>query len=495
MVAALVERPTLMLLPPPLESLPPPVAPPELTPVPDPHWWARQTFGPARLGDRRRTRRAVATAAALAAQPTASLPRQLRDPAALKATYRLLHEPDVTCAALVAPHLAQTRLAAAAPPVVLLVQDTTDLDYTPHRRTSGLGPIGDGRGRGILLQSALAIEPTQRQVLGLVNLDPFLRQRAPRPRETCTQRQGRTRESDVWARTVTAIGPPPPTSRWVHVADRGADVFTFLAACQAQHADFLVRVTQDRVVTDADGEAAHLRTLARGLPGQDERAVAVAARPARKGKPARPARTARVTIAWTALTVRPPTHTPHQAPVPAWVVRVWEPDPPPDEPEPLEWILLTSVPVDGLGAAWERVEWYRCRWLIEDFHQCLKTGCRIEAAQLRDEAALERLLGLLAPLAVRLLSLREVVRLTPTRPAAEVVGEEPVAVVAARTGTPAAGMTADTLWRLVARLGGHQGRKRDGPPGWRTLWHGWFYLQTLLEGVHLAPSLPPQRCG
>ncbi len=187
--------------------LPVPTAPPALAPVLDPHWWARQTFGCAALGDRRRTRRAVTTAAAIAAQPTASLPRQLRDPAALKATYRLLREPDVTCAALVAPHLAQTRPAAAAPPLVLLVQDTTELDSTPHRQTSGLGPIGDGRGRGILLQSALAIEPAQRQVLGLAALEPFLRHVAPRPHETCTQRQGRPRESDVWARTVTRWVP------------------------------------------------------------------------------------------------------------------------------------------------------------------------------------------------------------------------------------------------------------------------------------------------
>jgi hypothetical protein len=491
MVAALVETPTLVLLPTPTAvPLLVPAAPPALAPLLDPHWWARQTFGPVALGDRRRTRRAVTTAAALATQPTASLPRQLRDPAALKATYRLLQEPDVTCAALVAPHLAQTRRAAATPPVVLLVQDLTELDYSPHRRTTGLGPIGDGRGRGILLQFDLAIVPTSRQVLGLAALEPFLRQAAPRPNETCTERQARPRESDVWARTVIAVGPPPPTSRWVHVADRGADVFTFLAACQTQRADFLVRVTQDRVVTAATGESAHLLVLARGLPSQDTRTVAVAAQPARRGHPARPARTARVAIAWAPLAVRPPTHTPQQAPIGARVVRAWEPTPPPDEPEPLEWVLLTSVPTPALADAWERIDWYRCRWLVEDFHQCLKTGCRMEASQLRDEAPLERLLGFLAPLAVRLLQLREAVRETPAAPAVDLVGGETVALVAVRTGHPAAGMTAATFWRLVARLGGHQGRERDGPPGWRTLWHGWLYVQTLLEGIHGASPSP-----
>jgi hypothetical protein len=489
MRAAVISPPHLRVVP-PVRLLPPPVPapPPALTALLDPARWAQQTFGRAALGDRRRTRRAVATATAMAGQPTASLPRQLRAPAALKATYRLLHEPDVTCAALVAPHLAQTRRAAATLPLVLLVQDLTELDYSPHRRTRGLGPIGDGWGRGLLLQSTLAVVPTPRRVLGLAALDPFLRQPAPPRHESCSQRQARPRESDAWARTVTAIGLPPPTSRWIHVADRGADVFTFLAACQRQRADFLVRVIQDRVVTTADGTVAHLRTLARTWPAQDTRPVAVPARPARPGHPARPPRTAQVAIAWAPLTVQPPVHTPDQPPIAAWLVRAWEPTPPPDEPEPLEWLLLTSVPTPTLGDAWERVDWYRCRWLVEDFHQCLKTGCRMEASQLRDEAAWERLLGFLAPLAVRLLQLREVVRQTPTHPAAALVGATTVAVVAARTGAPAAGMTAATFWQLVARLGGHQGRARDGPPGWRAVWHGWLYVQTLLEGVHLASS-------
>ncbi|MGH7702258.1 MAG: IS4 family transposase [Gemmatimonadales bacterium] len=482
--------------PPPLWLVPPSepdgVRPP---PILDPRVWAEQTFGTAALGDRRRTRRIVATAAVIAAQPMASLPRQLRDPAALKAVYRLMHEPDVSCAALVAPHCAQTQAAAATWPVVLFVQDTSELDFTHHPKTTGLGPIGDGRGRGILLQTDLAVIPVPRQVLGIAYLEPFLRQPVPRPDETTAQRQQRARESDVWARAVAAIGAPPTPVRWVHVADRGADVFTFLAACQGQGTDFVVRLTQDRRVTSADGTPGHLLQLARALPGRDTRAVAVPARPARRGQPARPARTAQVAIAWAPLTVHPPTHTPAQTPIPGWVVRAWEPAPPPGEPEPLEWVLLTSVPTEVIGAAWERIDWYRCRWLVEDFHQCLKTGCRLEATQLRDEAALERVLGLLAPTAVRLLQGREAARLEPDRPAIEVIEAEIVEVVAARTAVASTDLTCAQFWQLVARLGGHQGRARDRPPGWRTIWHGWLYIQTLREGLHLAPLLTNPRCG
>src|SRR5215208_6116751 len=142
--------------------------------------WAATAFGDTALGDRRRTQRVVETAARLAAAPDASLPTALGDPAALKATYRLLHEPTVDVDALVAPQRDATLTAARTRPVVLLVQDTTEVDYTHHRAATGLGPIGSGGGQGYLLQSVLAIAPAPRQVLGLAHLEPFLRVPAPR---------------------------------------------------------------------------------------------------------------------------------------------------------------------------------------------------------------------------------------------------------------------------------------------------------------------------
>lgn len=93
------------------------------------------------------------------------------------------------------------------------------------------------------------------------------------------------------------------------------------------------------------------------------------------------------------------------APLVVWVLRVWEPEPP-AEVEPLEWVLLTSVSVQTAQQAWERVEWYRSRWGVEDSHQGLKTGCRLEERHLQTSEGLRRLLGLLSPLAVRLLQLR-----------------------------------------------------------------------------------------
>jgi hypothetical protein len=123
-----------------------------------------------------------------------------------------------------------------------------------------------------------------------------------------------------------------------------------------------------------------------------------------------------------------------------WVIRVWE-EQARDAEEPLEWILLTSVPTTTLEQAWERVDWYRHRWLVEDYHQCLKSGCRIEERQLQTVDGLIRLLGLLSPLAVRLVQIRGYARSQSERPAHEVIEPLLLAVVAQRSGQAPATMT------------------------------------------------------
>jgi hypothetical protein len=193
-------------------------------------------------------------------------------------------------------------------------------------------------------------------------------------------------------------------------------------------------------------------------------------------------------LSWTHLALLPPRHDPRLnklAPVPVWVIRVWEEGAPEGE-EPLEWILLTSVPTTTLEQAWERADWYRARWRVEDYHHCLKTGCRIEERQLQSTERLLRLLGLLSPLAVRLLQLRDLSRQAPERPAQSVIEPETLTVLAAHVGLSPSSMTVGTFWTEVARMGGYLARHGDGPPGWKTLWKGWLHLQALLEGVHLA---------
>src|SRR5579859_5151300 len=145
----------------------------------DPKSWAERTFGNVQLHDLRRTRRAVQAATHLAENPLGSLPAQMHSWKETKALYRLLEEPDVTFAALMQPHLQQTKEQATASPVVLLVQDTTDIDLSHRHKISGVEQIGNERGRGFFLQTVLAVLPGSREVLGCMAQEPFVRIPAP----------------------------------------------------------------------------------------------------------------------------------------------------------------------------------------------------------------------------------------------------------------------------------------------------------------------------
>jgi hypothetical protein len=443
--------------------------------------WAKQTFGPSQLKDLRRTGRAVKVATLLAENPSASLPAQMRSWKDVIALYRLLDEPDVTFEALMQPHWQQTREQIEARPVVLLVQDTTEVDLSRHPKTSGLGPIGNGSGHGLLLQTVLAVLPESREVLGCAMQEPFVRIPIPVGETRSKRRQRAERETDVWMRLVTGLGSFPAETMAVHVGDRGADMFPFFQACRATQTHFLVRVFENRRIEPESPPQRYLIDEMRSWSPQASQPFDV---------PASHGRTARSTVVQLALgtvTILPPRFEKRcsKEPLPLWAIRVWEEQTPAGE-EPLEWLLVTSVSTSTLEQAWERVAWYECRWVVEDYHQCLKTGCRLEERQVQSADRLRRLLGFLSPLAVRLLQLRDLSRREPERPAHEVLDADLLAVVAAQAGLAPMSMTTQTFWKAVAQMGGYLARQSDGPPGWKTLWKGWLRVQTLLEGVHLA---------
>src|SRR6266496_1740199 len=292
----------------------------------DPKSWAEQTFGGVQLHDRRRTRRTVQAATRMAANPLGSLPAQMQTWRETKALYRLLDEPDVSFAALMQPHLHQTREQANASPVVLLVQDTTDIDLSHRHKISGVGQIGNERGRGFFVQTVLAVRPETREVLGCIAQEPFVRVPAPEGEQRYQRRKREERESDVWMRQVQAIGTPESGSMWVHVGDRGADMFPFFQACQATQTHFLVRAAQNRRVQQDEAEITYSLTQARSWPSQASHPFEV---PARHG---RQARSTQLQLACGQMTLLPPRHEPRASkkPLTVWVVRVWEeqaPDP------------------------------------------------------------------------------------------------------------------------------------------------------------------------
>jgi hypothetical protein len=276
------------------------------------------------------------------------------------------------------------------------------------------------------------------------------------------------------------------------VGDSGSDVYTFWQTCEELGDDFVLRVAQDRDVEVPQEEAAerldeaHLTTLVRSLAAHDAQVRSI---PAQRQQPKGEAL---LQITFQRVQVQPPRHgaSLQQTEITAWVVRVWETNPPHGQ-EPLEWIVLSTLPIPCVRDAWEAVQWYSWRWLLEDFHKALKTGCRMEHHHLQSVEAQWRLLAILAPIALRLLMIRQAAQQADEIPASAVVSGEATRLVVLLDHRHRTIATARDLWRAIARLGGYLDRKSDGPPGWQTLWKGWMRVMDVLEGVHLGAHLHP----
>lgn len=434
----------------------------------------------------------------MAVAPDRSLPKQCGAWADLKGAYRFLNNPKVTPEEIQQAHRTQVRERCLKYQVILAVEDTSELDFTAHPSVEGLGPIGNGGGRGLLQHSTLAVAPDS-DLIGV--LHQIWRTRVPVPEgETRRQRLSRRRESDFWPESVRAVGSLGPQTRLVHVTDRGGDLFETMVACREQaNTGFLIRAQHDRWV---QGATEKLRSFIGRQPVAGYRDVLVPARPGV------PERIARVSIRYARLKLDAPCRDPRfTEPIDAWAIHAVEEEPPADI-TPIEWILLTSEAVDSFEDACERVDWYCLRWLIEEWHHVEKTGCRLEASQLKTVEALERWAALVAIVAVRLLQLRNLAQTAvgapPNDPASP--ANQPAALqalvppiwlemVARLAKRPAEALAPREFWLTIAKRGGFIGRKRDGRPGWITIWRGWYDVMIMVQGVELLAEARPKTCG
>src|SRR5690606_14959552 len=159
--------------------------------------------------------------------------------------------------------------------------------------------------------------------------------------------------------------------------------------------------------------------------------------------------------------------------------------------EPIHWVLLTSLPVATFDEAWAIIGHYELRWLVEEYHKALKTGCCTESRQLKTAGRLEALVGLTSVVAVRLLQLKSLARTSPHVPAQSVVPRIWLKMLklARKNLNRVHDLTVGQFYREVAKLGGFLGRKSDGQPGWITIWRGWEKLNMY---VFVASRLKPQ---
>lgn len=461
----------------------------------EPQAWAAQQFGSCALGDQRRTQRLVKLATQAAARPDGSTPDQTETWADCKAAYRLFDQADVTFAAIIEPHCRQTRAEGEPGSVKLILNDTTQIQIPVRRTVRGLGPTGNGRGQGFFLHSGLMVDAPSGRIEGLAGQRTFYRP-AKRPRglrAKDTHRRSGQSESRIWGELIEAIGSPPADVHWIHVCDRGADDFEVFCRALRQNCGFVIRAGRlNRGIHTPEGQSVPLRDYLDRLPAQGVREIQVGA--TKKA----PARTARVELRFGPLRMPRPRaltpwlrqHAPAE-PLPLWVVELREVAPPRGVAA-VRWVLYTPAEVASAAQAETVIGHYEQRPTIEDYHKALKTGCRVEHRQYQTAERLERVTGLLSVLAVRLLQLKTAARQTPDRPAREIAPARWIAMLQrVRRQPPDCEITIHQFVRALAGLGGHLGRKRDGEPGWITLWRGFEKLHLLLRGAEAAR----QKCG
>jgi hypothetical protein len=165
---------------------------------------------------------------------------------------------------------------------------------------------------------------------------------------------------------------------------------------------------------------------------------------------------------------------------------------PPKGAEAIEWFLLTNEPVANLADALRVITWYQTRWVIEEFHKAIKTGCRVEELQFTDTARLEPMIAVLSTVATTLLNLRAASQLADAkvRPATTLIDADYVGVLSVWRFGKVKKLTVHEFFYALARLGGHQNRRGDKRPGWLILWRGWTTLQAMVEGAEAN-----RKCG
>ena len=457
--------------------------------------WAQEEFAFADLGEPRLNKRVVKIATHLAANPGGTLPQAFADWAELKAAYRFFDNPVVDFPKVVQPHLERTRLACQEPGEYLIIEDTSNLDFTRHRKTRDLGVIGDGNGRGLELHTALAVrveswtleQRPEGQVVGLFD-QQCRRPRPAPPGESRGERLGRRRKSSWWAEALQRAGPPAQGCRWIYIADRESDCYEPIQICQQRGVDFIIRACQNRRLAEGAGKL--MEALARA-------AVLGESTVELRSRGGEAARTAIVELRSVQVDLDGPWRPGSwQEPLRGVsVLEVREVHAPEGVREPLHWILLSSLACRTLAQARQIVGRYAARWWVEEYHKALKSGAGVQDSQLESAGRLEPLIALLAVVAVRLLNTKMLARSRPEgSEARESFGPEALEILEKKFGKPKGGWTNCNVLVAVARLGGFLGRKHDGMPGWQTIWRGWQRLMWMCEGLEIMNE-GEKTCG
>lgn len=481
--------------------------------------WIEDELAAADLGDQRLERRYRLVLDRLSLKPSLKFNAACRGRAEIEAAYRFVNHPRATPDALLAPHGEATLQRIRQHPLVLVPQDTSEVDLTrPKHQVHGAGPLGSAKRHGFYFHHLLAVTP-EGLPLGVVASSIWARdpEELARPQaEKAAQRKQKPiqeKESIRWLegyRACCAAQAACPGTQVVCLSDSEGDVYECLAqqrdaGGEGPRADWIVRACQDRALAPAGGKPAKLfETVAKG-PVQHRLTIEVSARPqngggGRKRKAARQARTAEVAVRAARVTLRGPKRPGGALPdVEVNCVLAREESPPQGE-ERVEWLLLTSLPIGTPQQVLLVVECYCARWGIEVYFRVLKSGCQVESSQLETAEGFKAFLALQMIVAWRVLHVLMLGRECPEMSCEAVLEEDEwkaAYAVVRKQAPPSQAPRLGEMVEIIARLGGWMGRKCDGPPGPKAMWIGMQRVADLAQGwrafasVAASPGQPP----
>lgn len=452
--------------------------------------WIDDELDGVSLGDKRLDWRVRDSGKKLAARPSASINQACDDWADTKATYRLFANQKTTGEKILSPHQKRTQERMAHYTRCLVLQDTTYLDYSHHPSKKGMGPTGTTQQslRGMVMHSGVATTLAGLP-LGTVSQQIWSRDETPRQLEPEERRKLpiEAKESYKWLVALDqSLEHKPAHTQLITVGDSEADIFELFHHARQRQADLLIRAAQNRSVCEP--EVGRLWSLLEKQPIAGHLAVHV-----RKHR-AQPARDATTAVRFLSLSLKPPQHLcAAMGPVALYAILVQEVDPTPGV-EPLCWLLLTTVPVCSFDDAVERITWYCHRWQIEILHKILKSGCRIEQAQLDSDTRLKPMIALYTIIAWRLFWLTFLARTDPDAPASFLLAPHELQALYwfhhKQPLPPSQTPSVHQATRWIAQLGGFLNRKSDGDPGVTVIWRGWQRLQDIADAF-LAFQPPP----
>ena len=442
--------------------------------------WIENELAGLDLGDERLDKRCRLVLERITADPQASINAACNGWSETHAAYEFFKNKKVDEHKVLAPHRQATLERMKSHRVVLVAQDTTELDYTRKSRTvQGAGPLNDERRQGFLDHVHVAFTP-DRLCLGVVGMDLWARD--PETFRQANQRKFRPleeKESVRWLegyRLACELAETLPQTRIVSIADREADIYEcFLEAEQAgsiRRADWIIRAKENRNLPERDAETGP--TCHRKLFDAIGQTQVLGKRTLQIPKNAsRAARKARVTIRAQRIRLKAPYRPGVRLPdVAVNVVLVREETAPSGE-EPIEWLLLTSLPIRSFKQALRVIDYYACRWQIEVFFRVFKTGCKVEEIQLEKAERLRPCLALYKIVAWRVLYVTMLGRESPELPCDVLFTDEEwksAWTICTEEPLPKSAPPLKKFLPMLAKLGGHNGRKHDLPPGPKALW-------------------------